>query len=72
LNFNFDGLSILFKYFKENYIYNKINVLINNDYSSGNKFKKLGFVKDKEIKPDYFYINTNNYIYNSGKTKLIF
>ena len=50
------GASKLFTFFKKNYDYNQIISFSNNDYSNGNLYFKLGFKKDKELKPDYSYL----------------
>lgn len=78
------GASKLLKYFINNYS-NNIVTFSDNSYSNGDLYKKIGFKKEYNIKPDYHYIvlgirehkfnfrnkDTKNIlrIYDSGKIK---
>lgn len=56
------GASKLFKHFIKEYNPLKIISYASRDYSKGNLYDKLGFTFDKYTKPNYSYLDKNNYI----------
>lgn len=54
------GASKLFTYFKRNYEWDEIFSYSDNRWNNGNVYKKIGLVFEKETKPNYFYVKTNN------------
>lgn len=79
------GFSKLFKYFLENYSYEKIITFSDNGYSMGKIYSDNSFIKIKELPPDYKYVvdgirhhkfnfrkklpKDANRIYDAGKIK---
>lgn len=53
------GASKLLNYFIKTYKPNKIVTLVDKRWSDGNVFKKLGFSKVKDYKPNYYYVVDN-------------
>ena len=49
------GASKLLSYFIKNYKPNKITTYADKRWSNGNLYEKIGFEKDNESNPDYFY-----------------
>ena len=66
------GASKLLKYFVDNYEPRRVISYADRDWSTGNLYKKLGFVLVSETKPDYKYVINGVRKHKSGfrKSKL--
>jgi hypothetical protein len=67
------GASKLFKYFLNNYDYNKIISYSDLSRSTGNMYKQLGFKLSHNSSPNYYYVinGVRNHRFNFRKDKLI-
>ena len=61
VNINIMGIASKFlKYFQRNYEWNKIYTFADLRWSEGHLYEKIGFKKDKILKPDYSYFDNSN------------